>query len=451
MKQLSRRHLLKGLFGTGLLSTTQIQKLLAAQESSAPVRVLFVAIQHGWGLSENSNRAMTGSGSDYAFPDGLDPFNAIRDKATVINGLLTLGEWGNNHDLSYSDMLTAGVLTESSGSGFDPHMPYPENASLDYLLEENSGLATFRFSAGYRSWGVQYHPLSFDHNSNVLPFFSTAQSAYQSLFAGQSDNSSDVISADDQREAEILNRVFSAIKQPATTQRPTLSAQEQQKLDRYLLAVDHVQNKQTTQTGFSGSQSVQNIPSSEQSSFDDIDSYLEMIKVGFANNMTTSAVLGIGDVIQIEDFHHTHAHNNTVQWWDTRRVYAQKIVNFINDLDSITDVDGNTLLDNTFVVLTGEVGDGNHGILEKGHICFGGAGGAVQMGQLVQPFIETDRNKAKAYQREDIYGELQTQIRWSSQGSSRTNADLLREIGNIAGLDLAEFGLASQNRGNILL
>ena len=38
----------------------------------------------------------------------------------------------------------------------------------------------------------------------------------------------------------------------------------------------------------------------------------------------------------------------------------------------------------------------------------------------------------------------------SGDASARTNADLLREVGNLAGLNLTQFGLPSQNRGSVL-
>ncbi|BCE03520.1 DUF1552 domain-containing protein [Marinicellulosiphila megalodicopiae] len=449
MNKFTRRQILKSLGATGLLSSVQINKSLAATEQ-APVRVLCVALQHGWGLAGGSNRFMQGTLDEFSFPDGLDPFNTIKSQCNVVDGLLTLGQWGNNHDLSYADILTAGVLVESESSDYDSHMPMPVNASIDYLLQEASGKPAFRFSAGYRSWGVQYHPLSFDHDLNVLPYYTTAKSAYDSIFKDLQNGGSLNLSAADQREAQIMQNVFNFIKTPANEKSAVLNSKEQQKLNQYILAVEHVENKTLTLNTYSGSERVVNIPEAGQSKLTDLDHYLEMIKVGFANDLTRSAVLGIGDIIDIADFHHEHAHGNTNTYWDTRRTYAQAISKFVTQLEKVTDFDGRPLIDNTIIVLTGEVGDGTHGILDKGNIVIGG-GAHIQTGRYLKQTIETDRNVVRNLKREDINGDLVNQIRWSDTASTRTNADLFREIGNIAGLELTQFGLPSQNKGNVLI
>ncbi len=444
-KAVSRRDLIKGLGVVGLLPFTKVNQLLAAT-SAAPLRVLFVALQHGWGTSE---RPMTVDGADFSFPDGLDPFNSIKSQCTVVDGLMTLGQWGNNHDLSYADVLTAGVPFGMRASAFDSHMPLSLTPSIDYLLEEQSGLPTYRFTAGYRSWGVQYHPLSFDHNSSVLPFYSTAVSAYDSLFKGLTDGElSGEVAGVQSEEADMLSKVFQFVRAPAERQLDSVPLAEKNKLERYLLAVEHLQVKNAATVGYSGAERLSAIPENGQTKLQDLDSYLDMIKVGFANGLTETAVVGIGDIHGIEDFHHTHAHAVTDTWWDTRRDFSQSIVIFANALDQITDFDGNSLLDNTLIVLTGEVGDGTHNLRNKGHLMVGG-GNHLNVGRVIKP-AHLSKADAEALRREDINGALQPQLRRYSMGSSRTNADLFREIGNIAGLNLNEFGLPSQNRGDLL-
>ena len=442
-KTVSRRNLIKGLGIVGLLPMTKVNQLLAAT-SEAPLRVLFVALQHGWGTS---NRPMTVEGEDFAFPDGLDPFNSIKSQCTVVDGLMGLGEWGNNHDLSYADILTGGVPYGVTSSAFDGHMPLSVTPSIDYLLEQKSGLPAYRFSAGYRSWGVQYHPLSFDHNSTILPFYTTAISAYDSLFKNLTDAELSGENVQSQ-EAEMLSKVFQFVRAPAQRQLDSVPLAEKDKLERYLLAVEHLESKNETAAGYSGSERLSAMPVKGQSRLEDLDHYLDMMKVAFANGLTTTGVVGIGDIHSITDFHHTHAHAVTDTWWDTRREFSQSIVNFANALDQITDFDGSSLLDNTLIVMTGEVGDGKHNLINKGHLMVGG-GNHLNVGRVIKPEA-LGKTEAKALLREDANGALQPQLRWSSTASSRTNADLFRDIGNLAGLNLSEFGLPSQNRGDVL-
>lgn len=449
---LNRRTLIKGLGAAGLIPAARVEQLMAAT-SPAPLRVLFVCLQHGWGISGQSNQFMTGTETEFTFPDGLDPFNSIREQCTVIDGLLTLGLWGNNHDLSYADMLTAGVPVGEESSDFNSRLAVSATPSLDYLLEELSGKASYRFSAYYRSWGAAYNPISFDRKGTVLPYFGYANDAYASLFSHLQDTDFSMGGMVASDEQVMMKEVFNFLRAPTNEQMATLGAGQKEKLERYLLAVDNLQTKVESMQTYSGSERLQNIPVGKQTHLANVDNYLEMIKVGFANDFTRSAVLGIGDIHDIELFHHEHAHADDEIWWGTRREFAQTIVNFVNTLDRIIDFDGRSLLDNTLVVLTGEVGDGTHDVLRKGHILIGGRAHYTP-GRYITPAIVEGYNEVRALRREDINGTLQQQLNFGNfhtqKASVVTNADLLRQIGNMAGLNLQEFGLPSQNKGDVI-
>ena len=453
LTKLSRRDLIKGLGAIGVLPGLSVEKLMA-QTGAAPVRVLMVCLQHGWGISGSSNRFMSGDENNFTFPDGLDAFESIKDQCVVVDGVLTLGLWGNNHDLSYADILTAGVPMGEESSSFDSHMPLSVSPSLDYLLQQQSGKTSFRFSAGYRSWGVAHHPMSFDNNSSILPFYTRALDAYNSIFRDLPDPDAGG-NAIDHRETQLVNSIFNFIRSPAERNLAALNNDEKAKLERYLHALDDLENKKRPIQGYSGSERLENIPASGQSSLEDLPQFLEMIKVGFANNLTTSAVLGIGDINGISQFHHEHAHGNTDTFWQTRNGFAQHIVNFVNDLSRIVDTDGNLLIDNTVILLTGEVGDGGHNVINKGQIVIGGGGGQIARGRYLKQEVVSGRNNILALRREDINGVLQPQITFGNnhtqQAGTRTNADLLRDIGNIAGLNISEFGLPSQNKGSVII
>lgn len=450
---ISRRDLIKSLAGIGLLSSVSAEKLLA-QTGSAPYRVLLVALQHGWGISGGSNQAMDGDETNFSFPPGLAPLNTIKDKCVVVDGLLTLGHWGNNHDLSYSDIFTAGVPMGETASAYESHMPLSTTPSLDFLLQEASGKPTLRLSAGYRSWGVRYHPVSIDSVGNVLPFYTSAFDAYSSVFKNLPTSPGGGGSNVDEAEALLVNSIFSTIRNPAQRQMAALGGSEQEKIKRYLQAINSVEDKRKPIVAFDGGYTLSQIPVKGQNRLTDVEHYLDMIKVAFANNLTTTAVLGIGDIHSISQFHHDHAHADTDVWWDTRIDFAASIANFARSLAAITDVDGRSLLDNTLIVLSGEVGDGRHDVLRKGHILVGG-GSRIQTGRYLKLDVIEGQANIDKLMREDAKGIAQPQINFGNKKAmrigSRTNADLLRDIGNIAGLSLNEFGLPTQNKGYVLL
>lgn len=435
----NRRSIIKSLAAAGALTAMRAEELLA-QTQTAPVNVLFVALAHGWGVAGGSNQQIAPDASQFgwAFPAGLSPFNRVRQHCTVVDGLMTMFHGGNAHDLSYADMLTCGVPMGVESSAYDSHMPMSTTPSIDWLLQQRAGKQAFRFSAGYYSWGVPYHPLSFSSNATLQPFYTSAAAAKASLFSGAQ------ASTVDQR---IAQGVFGLVKAP--TFAGALSATEQAKITQYVAGMTAAEQK------FAAAVTSVNLTApavAGQSSMTDIAAYLEMIRAGFASGKTDTAVLGIGDVHNIDKFHETHAHFNTATYWQTRNDFAEKIAAFVESLAETPSGDG-SLLDNTIIVLTGEVGDGTHTLFKKGHILFGGA--RINPGRWVQPALVPSSGWA-AMTRENVNGGMSATINPGFFGpgldkvSSRTNADLLREVGNLAGLNLTQFGLASQNKGSVL-
>ena len=133
------------------------------------------------------------------------------------------------------------------------------------------------------------------------------------------------------------------------------------------------------------------IPQSGDRLGTEIDSYLDMIRVAFTNDSHRVAVLGIGEEreqftwkdsngktitgqSQFKSFHEDIAHYKG-KGEDNSRAYigwttanAQKIVNFVQDLKKTIDIDGKPLIDNTMIVLTGEVGNGHHDRRHVAHL-----------------------------------------------------------------------------------
>lgn len=439
--KINRRTVIKSLAAAGAISAIRAEELLA-QAQTPPVKVLFVALQHGWGIAGGSNQhimADVTSPQGFNFPSGLEPFNRVKQYCVAVDGLMTMFHGGNAHDLSYADMLTCGVPMGIESSAFDSHMPMSTTPSLDWLLQQRNNKTAFRLSAGYHSWGVPYHPLSFSSNAVIQPFYTTAAAAKASLFSNAQPASSA-----DQR---IAQGVFNTIKAPSFAN--ALSATEQAKITQYIAAMSAAETKYTAEAV---SSTLTKPAVAGQSSMLDLDAYLEMVRVGFATGSTDTAVIGIGDVHNIDRFHETHAHFVTPTYWQTRTDFAEKIALFVESLATIPDGNG-SLLDNTIIVLTGEVGDGTHTLFKKGHILFGGP--RINPGRWIQPALIPSSGWGSMV-RENISGGVSNTINpgFFAPGldkvSSRTNADLLREVGNLAGLNLTQFGLPSQNKGSVL-
>ena len=87
-------------------------------------------------------------------------------------------------------------------------------------------------------------------------------------------------------------------------------------------------------------------------------------------------------------FHHGVAHHDYNA--ESNNVYqgqvawhARKIRDFAIRLRNTPDIDGGNMLDNTLIVLTGEVGDGTHNCITKGYTLIGGRNMGLAGGRLI--------------------------------------------------------------------
>ncbi len=475
--KLKRRDLIKGLGAIGALSSLSVETLMAQTQAKAPLRLLIIPTQFGWGLTPDTNYLMTFNGDNFTFPSAISNLNKIKDKMSVINGLFGARGWGNAHDLSYSDILTGSVYFGDKSSPFNTHFPTAHSPSIETLIENRTNKPAFRFSATYRSWGENFHPLHFDMNAKLIEPHLNSNNAWNSHFKDlpvDTGSSNPIISGSGQVDINL----FSFLKKSIERRMQGLTSAEKESLDNYANSVDGLSLKKSPTTGYSGKLKLSFDGSKrdpKQGPALDIEDFYEMVKVGFANNMTNAAILSIGDRVfssKYEKFHETHSHGNTDIWWSTRNEMAGQLVKFVQELDAIEDFDGSSLLDNTLILLTGEVATGSH---SHNFICplIGASnwiphGKVYYSGTLTTGFskngamkhfdneryvaFEQWSNKATFYGREVADGTLY-HVKTGGNTShlfQRTWNDLFREICNLYGMNLTTFGLPSLNRGDVI-
>lgn len=462
----ARRDFLKGLAAAGVLPAIQVEQAFAQTQS--PLRVLFVAVQHGWGSGGGAvdNGNIIGSETDFELPEFWQPFNAIKDECIFVDGLRGTF-WGNAHDVSYTDILTAAVpLNAPTPSSLGTHFPEPTGPSIDYLLEQHykQGEA-LRFSAKYTSWGAAYHPMSFDNRLQRLAYRTSAHNAYSSIFENMPTGGNTAAAP---RVNPALAEMFPHLSRETQEIISRVKPSEQEKLLNYLNAIGGLENRMIGQvpTGAATAE-LKRIPQSGDRLGTEIDSYLDMIRVAFTNDSHRVAVLGIGEEreqftwkdsngktitgqSQFKSFHEDIAHYKG-KGEDNSRAYigwttanAQKIVNFVQDLKKTIDIDGKPLIDNTMIVLTGEVGNGHHDRRHKPHIIIGG-GDRVNRGR----WYKVPRAPADVLGSRDRDGKFRT-IRettsyLSGDHSAMSHADLFVKIGKLAGMNINTFGIDRMN------
>lgn len=462
---LARRDFIKGMAAAGVLPAFQVEKAFA--QTQAPLRVLFVVLQHGWGGGADtvSGGNITGTETDFTLPEFWSPFNEIKDDCVFVDGLRGTF-WGNAHDVSYSDVLTAAVpIRAPTPSHLGNQFPAPVGPSIDYLIQQhyNHGDA-LRLSARYRSWGAAYHPTSFNDRMQSLVYRTSARNAYTGIFENMENPG--IIPE--------INPGLVGIFPHLNVETQRLIAQvgpaEQQKLLNYLDAVGALESRVVGQvpTG-AGTAELKRIPQSGDSMAREIDSYFDMVRVAFTNDSHRVAVVGIGEERdeftwtntnnqtmrgqqQFRDFHQEVAHyggkgqNNHRAYIGWTKYNAQKVTDFVKDLQATTDIDGSRLIDNTLIVLTGEVGNGQHDRRHKPHILIGG-GHRVSRGRWYHvPRASADHMGSRNI--DGNYSSIRQTTSWlGGDHSSMSHADLFVKIANLTGLNINQVGIDSMNTG----
>ncbi|MNL34653.1 hypothetical protein D3C87_1566360 [compost metagenome] len=152
------------------------------------------------------------------------------------------------------------------------------------------------------------------------------------------------------------------------------------------------------------------------------------------------------------DFHHEIAHydkaaNPMAAMFGWTNWYATKIANFVAQLKTIIDVDGRPLIDNTIIVLTGEVGNGNHDRYTMGHTVIGGGGqGRIRRNRVIKlPTFDSRNRNGVFWGSRNMNGSLHTCDVTYLTVSRHHLADLWVSVARLAGLNIDTFGFDVYN------
>jgi hypothetical protein len=546
---ISRREAIK-LFGTAAaFGLPFLNSQIAFGQAAAPTRVLFVTLQHGWGLNARSwtgsqsvainSARTTGNEFSWNLPPYLSAFNAIKDQMVVVDGLRGT-MWGNAHDVSYYDLLTCAVPFGSDSFT----LPNSSFSSLDNLISNAFNKNTMRLSTGFgnavsitngarQDWITdpraalrQYFRIGLSNInsadsviSNSIPK-STVQIIIEQL-KKDGDKFSNLLVGDEKIKAQAylqslidLARTVdlppmpapmpapaptptpapapapapSPMPAPSPTPAPTPSpmpapspipAPAPSPMPAPSPIPAPAPSPTPPPTSSVPYPTTQQADAANAAYSSRIDFFLEMIRVGFAYDTHRCAVLGFGEGYDPgytwnwinsqgqtqsgartngfgSDFHQAIPHYSAFGE-ERRRVYegwvnwhAQKITEFVQRLQNTIDSDGRRMIENTIIVLTGEVGDGEHDTLNKNYIVIGGGGGGrIRRNRLIQTPKVTTVNDASVIRSRDMSNQIVAPLdaTWKFGGyASRQHAsDLYVTIARLAGLSMSSFGFDVYN------
>jgi len=413
--KLSRRALLRGAAGAAIalpLLDAMRPSRARADSPTAPKRLLFVYIPNGYRHQDvYAATPVPSNGTPYTLPSVLAPLAPFQKKLTVVQNLdngIAVAAGADHHSGGTAAMLTA-YPCRQNGSVVD------NGTSIDQLYAQALGGATPIASLPvgvdvYSNYSVSPTLASNVSWQGAMPIAKEidARRLFERLF-GLLDLSPDELARQRAREQSVLD----GATRDAAALRARLGQADRDKLDQYLSGVAALQKKVVTQ-----STCVAPIPPEPGVLDDDgqpsdvattgvsadIDTMSDLIAHAFACDLTRSVTFMFPDggftnwqFLGFSDQHHALTHDaddpaidpachftnaqkiDAICTWE-----AERLAHLLSALDSIADVDGSTLLDNTLVFVSSDVGDAAYHTHDTMPVLLAGGGGTTtKMGELV--------------------------------------------------------------------
>jgi len=321
----------------------------------------------------------TTDGPEYALTPTLMPLTALKKKFLVLTGLENKGaerEVGGGHARGTGSFLTCTNIHTASeiSSGSRPNGISADQVMADEIGKSSRiaslqlGLTNNGRDQGYGSEFIQN--ISFDKNGKFKPKTIVASSAFDTLFQGFDPTAS---AADVERRNKLKASVLDFAVEQAKALSPTISHSDNTKLDQYLTSVRELE--QRLQSSGSGAAACAGAtkPSNPMAVPDQVKAMMDVMVLGLQCNITRVITYMLGNGgdgaingfpwLDISDHHHAIAHhqNQQVNFDKLMKVNLweiQELAYLLGKLDAI-DEGGSTLLDNTLVLYSSEISDGN--------------------------------------------------------------------------------------------
>lgn len=414
-KSVRRRHFLRGA-GVGLalpMLPSLITRGARAEANAtamgttatgAPLRMAFMCIPNGvqqdnWFPTDGFNLSST-----------LEPLTLVKEHVQVIGGLDHLNatpgpDGAGDHARAGATFLTGMRARKTAGS--DIHV----GVSVDQVAAQNYGHLTrlpsleltsdlIRNSGGCDSGyacAYQYNMAWSSPTTPVTPEPNPRQ-VFERLFgAGKGPERKSNYLLRQSSDRSILDFVL----EEATSVQGQLGAYDQRKFDEYLEVVRETEKRLKAAESFS------NVPTTEADAPatgtpTDLADYMnimyDMLILAFQSDSTRVGSLLLAydgsnrtfPSLGIAEGHHYMTHNQRVPDLAEKvaridQYYMRSFARFLQRMNNIEDVDGNSLLHNSMIVYGGAIADGNRHTHENLPVVLAGhGGGAFETGRFLQ-------------------------------------------------------------------
>jgi hypothetical protein len=413
MKKLSRRMVLRGAAGAlislPLLEAMAPRKEARADVTAAPKRLVFVHMPNGY--RHAGVYTVSGSGKQYTLPAVQAPLAPFQKKLTVIGNLdnsIAVAAGVDHHAGGTAGMLTAYPCQQVGAA-------VTNGTSVDQVYAQAVGSATPIASLPLGSMTYSNYSVMPTLAANVswqggMPLAKEidAQRLWNRLFGML------VLSPDElARQRAHKQSVLDGATSDANALRSKLGKTDRDKLDQYLSGITALEKKIfTNSTCIVPPPAIPGLLTNDGAASDvsttgvsaHVDTMFDLVAHAFACDLTRSVTFMLPDGgftnwqwMGFSDQHHALTHDaddplvdpncnltnaqkiDAICTWE-----AQRIAHLLGALDAIQDVDGKTLLDNTLVFVSSDVGDASYHSHDTMPVLLAGGGGTItKMGEYI--------------------------------------------------------------------
>jgi hypothetical protein len=396
--------LFESLSAIRLLAAAPAAKL-ASTATGAPLRTAFLyfpngAIPSAWWPSRE--------GTDFPWSHTLEPLQKHKAHVQILGGLgqknAEAGPDGaGDHARGNSTFLTGVRLRKSAtdiraGVSIDQvlakaygHLTRFSSLELSCEAARNSGACDSGYSCAYQfnlAWNSPTTPKAPEANPRRV---------FERLFGEGKPGERE---ANLQRRQQEDKSVLDFVLDDARFMRKRLDSSDKHKLDQYLSGIREVEARiqKTERFGRVKDPGIETPPGIPREYGEHIQLLFDMLVLAFQTDSTRVATVLLAhdgsnrpfDQIGISEGHHDLTHHQNRKEWidkvaDIDRWYVQQFAKFLDKLNQVKDVDGQTLLHNSMIVYGSGNADGNrHTHVNLPVVLAGGGGGALRTGRYVK-------------------------------------------------------------------
>ncbi|MCR6656204.1 MAG: DUF1552 domain-containing protein [Opitutus sp.] len=378
---------------------------LATTATGAPLRTAFVFFPNG---AIPSHWWPTGGLTDFALGATLNPLETLRNKIQVLGGLdhsnANAGNDGGGDHARGNSVFLTGVRINKSATDVRAGI------SIDQVIANEIGHLT-RFpslelscDAGRKSSGCDsgyacsyVYNVSWKNPTTPMTPESNPRLVFERLFgAGEHGERA----ANAQQRMATRRSVLDFVLEDARRLTRRLDLRDRAKMDQYLTGIREIETRIQRAEQF-GPPADPNFPTPKgipATQAEYVEIMYDMLALAFETDSTRVATMILGhdgdnrsfSEIGIAEGHHdlSHHQNNPERIAKVAQIdrwYASQFGRFLQKLDSIQDVDGNSILHNSRILYGSGNADGNRHTHENlPALLAGGGGGLLTPGRFVQ-------------------------------------------------------------------